>query len=244
MVRWIWAFIDRPLHRFEESAAFWTAVTGTRPSARRGDHGEFATLIPEAGDAYVELQGVFDQGGAHIDLEVEDVSAAVARAAGLGATAVADHGSWVVMRSPEGRPFCLLPWSGGSRRPPVTDGSRLDQVCLDISPSAYDEEVAFWEALTGWPLRQGALPEFMLLRAPGMPIRILLQRLGRDQAPAQAPTAHVDIACADAEATRARHERLGAVVAGRGSGWTVMRDPAGGVYCLTNRDPETGSLPT
>ncbi|WP_435876889.1 hypothetical protein [Streptomyces acidicola] len=28
-----------------------------------------------------------------------------------------------------------------------------------------------------------------------------------------------------------------------GAHWTVMRDPAGGTYCLTGRDPETGSLP-
>ena len=26
------------------------------------------------------------------------------------------------------------------------------------------------------------------------------------------------------------------------SHWTVMRDPAGGTYCLTARDPETGAL--
>ncbi|WP_405085059.1 hypothetical protein [Microbispora sp. NBC_01389] len=29
----------------------------------------------------------------------------------------------------------------------------------------------------------------------------------------------------------------------RGRHWIVTRDPAGGVYCLTGRDPETGSLP-
>ncbi|MGP4083372.1 VOC family protein, partial [Streptomyces sp. KR55] len=30
----------------------------------------------------------------------------------------------------------------------------------------------------------------------------------------------------------------------RGAHWTVMRDPAGGTYCLTGRDPETGRLPS
>jgi hypothetical protein len=27
-----------------------------------------------------------------------------------------------------------------------------------------------------------------------------------------------------------------------GARWVVMRDPAGGVYCLTARDPKTGGL--
>ena len=27
-----------------------------------------------------------------------------------------------------------------------------------------------------------------------------------------------------------------------GAHWTVLRDPAGGVYCLTARDPGTGTL--
>ncbi|NUO41489.1 MAG: hypothetical protein HOV82_05565, partial [Streptomyces sp.] len=56
-------------------------------------------------------------------------------------------------------------------------------------------------------------------------------------------SAHLDLACADIAATRARHEELGAAFVTRGVHWTVMRDPAGGVYCLTGRDPETGGLP-
>ncbi|MGV9240782.1 VOC family protein, partial [Streptomyces nigra] len=69
-------------------------------------------------------------------------------------------------------------------------------------------------------------------------VRILLQRLGEERP----PSAHVDLACADIAATRARHEELGAVSVADGAHWTVLRDPAGGVYCLTARDPGTGAL--
>ncbi|WP_182907431.1 VOC family protein [Microbispora sp. H13382] len=238
-VRRVLAFIDRPGERFGEAAAFWTAVTGTRLSPRRGDGGEFATLLPETGDACVKIQAVGDGGGAHLDLEVDDVRAAMARAVALGAAVADDHGDWAVLRSPEGRAFCLVPGEGTTRRPPVFAGTRLDQVCLDIAPGAYEEEVAFWAALTGWPPRRGSLPEFTVLAMPGMPVRILLQRLG--EGPGR--SAHIDLACADPDAARVRHERHGAVLVARGRHWLVMRDPAGGVYCLTRRDPETGSLP-
>ncbi|MEV7808505.1 VOC family protein [Microbispora sp. NPDC088329] len=143
-----------------------------------------------------------------------------------------------MLRSPEGRAFCLVPWEGAARRPPVIAGTRLDQVCLDIAPGAYEEEAAFWQALTGWPPRRGSLPEFTVLTTPGAPVRILLQRLGEGPG----GSAHVDLACTDAEAARLLHERHGATFVTRGHHWTVMRDPAGGVYCLTQRDPETGAL--
>ncbi|MFI9576723.1 VOC family protein [Microbispora rosea] len=238
-VRRVLAFIDRPGDRFEEASAFWTTVTGTRLSPRRGDDGEFATLLPASGDACVKIQAVGDGGGAHLDLEVDDVRASLTRAVALGAAVAADHGDWAVLRSPEGRAFCLVPGEGTTRRPPAFAGTRLDQVCLDIAPGAYEEEVAFWAALTGWSPRRGSLPEFTVLAMPEMPVRILLQRL--DKGPGR--SAHVDLACADPDAARVRHERHGAVLVTRGRHWLVMRDPAGGVYCLTRRDPETGSLP-
>lgn len=180
-------------------------------------------------------------GGAHIDLATEDVAALVARAVELGAEPAAPHEDWAVLRSPCGLPFCAVPWQGESARPPVVAGSRLDQVCLDVPPDAYDAEVAFWAALTRWESFPGSRPEFHVLRPPaGLPHRILLQRLDTERA----PSAHLDLACADIAEVRARHERLGAAFVADGSGWTVMRDPAGGTYCLTGRDPVTGGLRT
>jgi hypothetical protein len=244
VIRWIWAFIDRPLGRFEQAAAFWTTVTDSRLSTRRGSDGEFATLLPPSGHAAVKLQGVHGPGGAHLDLEVNDVPAAIDAARGLGGRVVAPHLGWAVMRSPGGQLFCLVPWDGAALRPPVVEhpdgtSSRLDQVCLDVSPAGYEVEKAFWTTLTGWRLHAGALPEFDLLKPPpGLPVRMLLQRLGSDRA----ASAHVDLACSDIQAARSWHERCGASVVGSRPHWIVMEDPAGGTYCLTARDPQTGRL--
>jgi hypothetical protein len=190
----------------------------------------------------VKLQGVESgDGGAHLDLAVEDVRRFVDGALRLGARTVADHQDWAVLRSPAGQAFCAVPWDGEAVRPPVVRGSRLDQVCLDVPPSRYATEVAFWSALlSDWTSRPGSLPEFHAVVPPaGLPVRVLLQRLG-DERPV---SAHLDLACTDVEATRADHERLGAVPVAGGAHWTVLRDPAGGTYCLTGRNPETGGLP-
>ncbi|WP_416956673.1 VOC family protein [Streptomyces sp. Agncl-13] len=241
-IRWTHAFVDRPLGLLGPAHAFWTAVTNTRLSEPRGEQGEFVTLLSEGADACVKVQGVeAGAGGAHLDFSVEDVPAFVGAALRLGAETVAEHDGWAVLRSPGGQLFCAVPWHGESVRPPVVAGSRLDQVSLDIGPGSYDAEVAFWSALLpDWASLAGALPEFHVLKPPpGLPIRILLQRLGEEHLAA----AHLDLACADIGAAVARHEELGATVVSHGKHWTVMRDPAGGVYCLTGRDPETGGLP-
>lgn len=252
-IRWTYAFVDRPAASFPRAHAFWTAVTDTRLSELRGEKGEFVTLLPGGGaDACVKVQGVdAGAGGAHLDFAVDDVPEFVASALRRGAGTVAEHEGWAVLRSPAGQLFCAVPWHGESVRPPVVRGSRLDQVCVDVPPSLYDTEVAFWSALlTGWASAPGSRPEFHVLRPPaGLPVRVLLQRLGEEHPGGEAPgreqaaSAHLDLACADIAATRARHEELGAAFVAQGTHWTVMRDPAGGVYCLTGRDPETGGLP-
>lgn len=252
-IRWTYAFVDRPAASFAQAHAFWAAVTDTRLSEFRGEQGEFVTLLPGGGaDACVKVQRVGSgAGGAHLDFAVDDVPEFVKSALQRGAGLAAEHDGWAVLRSPAGQLFCAVPWHGESVRPPVVRGSRLDQVCLDVPPSLYEVEVAFWsDLLTGWASAPGSRPEFHVLRPPaGLPVRILLQRLGEER-PGQerlgeghSASAHLDLACADIEATRARHEELGAVLLARGAHWTVMRDPAGGVYCLTGRDPETGGLP-
>ncbi|MFI1420810.1 VOC family protein [Streptomyces sp. NPDC020731] len=239
-IRWTYAFVDRPAASFGLAHAFWTVVTDTRPSGFRGEQGEFVTLLPEGGaDPCVKAQGVDSgSGGAHLDFSVDDAREFVRSALRLGAGVVAEHEGWAVLRSPAGQLFCAVPWHRESVRPPVVRGSRLDQVCVDVPPSLYDAEVVFWSGLLdGWESRPGSRPEFHVLAPPsGMPVRVLLQRLGEER-PA---SAHLDLACADVDAARAWHEELGASLVARGAHWTVMRDPAGGVYCLTGRDPKTG----
>jgi hypothetical protein len=68
------------------------------------------TLLPRSGHPSLKLQGVQGPGGVHLDLEVNDVPAAIDVARGVGATVVSQHPDWAVMRSPGGQLFCLTPW--------------------------------------------------------------------------------------------------------------------------------------
>ncbi|MGL5910814.1 MAG: VOC family protein, partial [Phycicoccus sp.] len=73
-----------------------------------------------------------------------------------------------------------------------------------------------------------------LERPRRIPFRLLLQRL--DDAGGTV-RAHVDLACTDRVASTVRHLALGARVLREREFWTVLSDPAGRVYCLTDRDP-------
>lgn len=251
MIRWLTAFLDLPASSFERDVAFWQTVTGTRLSAPRGRHDEFATLLPPTGDAFVKVQRI-DDGAArlHLDLHVDDVAEAAARAAALGATVVAEH-SYVVMRSPGGFVFCFVSHRSNGERPVPVEvpggGARslVDQVCVDVPADLFDAEAAFWTTLTGWEHRATGRPELeVLVRPTGMPLRILLQRLGTDD-PGDAARAHLDLACGEGrDVVTAWHRALGAEEVRRESRWTTLRDPAGLAYCLTARDPDTGLLPT
>ncbi|GAA1886316.1 hypothetical protein GCM10009837_04780 [Streptomyces durmitorensis] len=245
VIKWVYAFVDRPADRFAQAHTFWTAVTGTRLSAFRGEDDQFVTLLPDGADAFLKAQAVGGgSGGAHLDFAVEDVVAKACEAVALGATPVFAEEGLEVLRSPGGQLFCVVTWEGERVRPEplvAPDGttSRLDQVCLDVPPAVWEAEKAFWPAFTGWSARAGSRPEFHLVEPSAqLPIRILLQRL--DAGPGGA---HLDFSCSDPEADAVRHERLGAEALGRSPHWIVMRDPAGGTYCLTIRNPETGGLP-
>jgi hypothetical protein len=227
-VRWVTGFLDTPSRVAEP---FWQAVTGSQLSPRRGPGGAFATLVPAGGDAYLRVQDVGDgPARSHLDLHVEDVAAQAARAVALGAAVVLDDGDLVVLRSPAGLLFCLVAWHGEAVRP-AGGRSLVDQMCLDVPVAAFDAEADFWAALTGWPRRAGSLPEFdFLVRPDGMPLRLLLQRVG-----GTAAGMHVDLACTDRAAEVAWHQQLGAEVAAGYERWTTLRDPAGRAYCITDR---------
>lgn len=238
-VRWVWVFLDTAEADAGRSWEFWAEVTRSRLADRRGPRDEFSTLLPRTGDAWVKLQAVGDGGGVHVDLDVDvPLPEATEEAARLGATEVRRESDFVVMRSPAGFTFCLTSWANaGSASTQVRDGEPdlLDQVCIDVPSEHYTREVDFWESLTGWPKRPGSLPEFVSLTRPdGIPVRFLLQRLGEASGTARA---HVDLACRDRAASRDVHVAAGAEVVSEQEFWTVMHDPAGRTYCLTDRQP-------
>lgn len=241
---WVSAFLDFAPEHFDEGVRFWSALTTYDVSASRGVDGEFATLLPPDGDDFLRVQRLGDgPDRIHLDLHVSEPRPAADRATRLGATEVADRG-YVVMTSPAGVTFCFVSDAAGTRpRPrewPAGHTSLLDQVCIDIPKADYEAECAFWSELTGWGTRASSVsPEFRsLVRPAGHPLRFLLQRI--DEGPVGA---HFDWATSDRPAETARHEELGARVEAAYSHWTVLTDPLGRRYCITDRHPETGLPP-
>ena len=141
-VRWLTAFLDFPAGSFGAGVAFWREVTGSGLSPLRGAAGEFATLLPADGDAYLRVQRVADgSGGHHLDLHVDpaltSVEQAAERAVALGAKVLHREEGLVISASPAGFTFCLVRWHGESTVPgPVRlDGagaSRADAFWLDV----------------------------------------------------------------------------------------------------------------
>ncbi|GAA2529639.1 VOC family protein [Winogradskya humida] len=215
MIRWVYAVIERPAEQLDAAVAFWSAVTGTH------------RLHRDDADDWLEVRE--GDGGARLRFASDDVPALVAAAIGLGAT-TGDEPH--VLRSPAGLAFEVTQWEGETRLLPAGARSQLDQVCLDVALTAYPSEIDFWGELTGWQL-QSFPPQFRrLVRPQGIPVQILLQSTDDGST-----KAHLDIASADAEGDRRRHEALGATLVQDFPEWIVMRDPAAGIYCLTRRNP-------
>jgi len=250
---WVSAFLDLAPDEHERGVAFWQAVTGYGLSEPRGEHGEFATLVPPAGDDFLRVQRLGEgPSRIHLDLHVTDARAAAERAVALGARVVdRPEQGYVVLESPGGFTFCFVHHRASERPRPIAwpggHTSLVDQVCLDIPAARHDEECAFWGAVTGLPrVDRIRTDEFSRLSGEDrVAIQVLLQRLGEQDGPVRA---HLDLATTDRAAEVARHEELGArVVADFDRGWTVLAAPAGPAYCVTDRRPDgprqTGSHP-
>jgi Glyoxalase-like domain len=238
-------FLDLPAASFDAGTAFWCRVTGSRPSSRRGTDGEFATLLPHDGDAYLRVQRIGEgDGGTHLDLHLDPAEQPLADAAGeavrLGAWIRRQDDDLVVLDSPGGFSFCLTRWDGETRVPTpsdLDDGglARLDQLCLDIPAAMHDQERAFWAALTGRQLIATDPPEFSYLeREPGMPARLLFQHRAVSE-PGDRVRGHLDFAAADIERLAGRHTAAGASELARFPFWITLADPSGRAYCLTRR---------
>jgi hypothetical protein len=240
-VRWLTAFLDTPRSEATDPIPFWAQLTGAELSAPHGERGEFATLQPPGGDAYLWAQRIeAGEPGTHLDLHVPDVRAAPAEAVAAGAEHLADHDDVIVLRSPAGLVFCLAEQQDERTRPaPLTwpngASSQLDQICLDVPVAEFDAELAWWGRLTGWRPYADANSEFGRLDPPdSIALRLLVQRIDEGSA-----HMHLDFASSDRSLEVDRHRALGATLVVRRDGWTVLRDPVGREYCVTDRDPGT-----
>ncbi|TWH03201.1 hypothetical protein L615_001200000700 [Nocardioides sp. J9] len=238
--RWVTAFLDSAPEHHQHGVGFWQGATGYALSPPRGEHEEFATLLPPDGDAFLRVQRL--QSGpdrVHLDLHVADPRAAADAAVVAGAVELVDRGH-VVLASPGGLVFCFVD-SPASVRPSATvhpggSAARVDQVAIDVPRASYDAELAFWRTLTGWREHQSSIAaHFRFLLPPdGQPLGLLLQRLDEEDGPLRA---HLDWGTTDRAAETERHLALGARVLAVHSHWTVLTDPVGRTYCLTDADP-------
>jgi hypothetical protein len=236
---WVTAFLDLAPDEHEAGLALWERLTGYERSASRGPAGEFVSLVPPDGDDFLRVQRLGSgPSRVHLDLHVEDPFAAAEDAVRLGARIVADQGDYLTLTSPGGFTFCFVAHPAGRR--PLTGTSVADQVCLDIPPSRYDAEFAFWSEVTGWRERAPRPDNEFARLTPGadQPLQLLLQRLDAEE---DAVRAHLDWSADDRDAEVERHVALGASFVERFEGWTVMTGPAGVTYCVTGR--QTGVRP-
>ena len=236
-VRWVTAFLDTPQEQADQVESFWSRVTGYRLSPRRGARGEFASLLPADGDPHLLVQTVVQPtpGGLHLDLHTDDVRALAARAEGLGASVGRLDAGYVVCGSPGGMTFCVVGHAGSRAATPASwpgGRSMVDQVCLDIPPSRWEQECRFWAELTGWELvDEDEQDEFRRLRRPdGLALQLLLQRLDDEHA---VVVGHLDLGSDDYLAETDRHLALGATEVRRTPHWVTLRDPSGRLYCVT-----------
>jgi Glyoxalase-like domain len=243
--RWLTVFLDFPADAFDRGVDFWREATGCGLSSRRGAAGEFATLLPLSGDAYLRVQRVRDgAGGCHLDIHVDTAEISLQdvadRAVALGARVWHREEELIIAGSPGGFTFCLVRWHGECAVPgPLTadggDSTRVDTLCVDVPPEQFEQECAFWAALTGWASQPARVPGFTYLRQPPeLPVQILLQRL--DSAIAGQPArAHIDFGCTDRRGAVGPHLTLGSRVVAELTFWTVLADPTGREYCLVER---------
>lgn len=243
---WLSAFLDLQADQFDAGVRFWAAVTGYAVSPSRGDNDEFATLVPPDGDDFLRVQRLAaGPTRIHLDLGVTDPRRTADHAVAHGATELLDVGEYAVLRSPGGLIFCFVGHSGSRRPSPATwpggHRSAVYQVCLDLPAETYDAEAVFWaEILGATPQVLAARPEFAWLRGERQfALDVLLQRLEATTGPV---SAHLDFGTDDRPAEVSRQLALGAELLTTEQFWTVLRDPSGLVYCVTDRDPATGRL--
>ena len=226
-VRWLTVFLDFPADSFGARVAFWREVTGSTLSPFRGAAGEFATLLPADGDAYLRVQRVAGRsGGHHLDLHVDpalaSVEQAAERAVALGAKVLHRELGLVISASPGGFTFCLVRWHGEHSvpRPVRLDGggaSRADQFWLDVPTGSFERERSFWTALTGWEGQDGARSV----------------RLGFERSDGAGPvTGRLGFSCTDPARLAARHAAAGARILAVLPDQTEMADPVGRRYLL------------
>jgi hypothetical protein len=231
------AFLDFPAESYEQGLAFWQAATSQVPSAARGDHDEFRTLLPITGDDFLRVQRLGEgDTRVHLDLHVDDQTVARERAAELGARLVHDN-DYATFHSPAGVVFCTV--SQPCSRPPTPADwgghlSLIDRVGIDVPAALHPAECAFWSAMLGWPPVPGTGPGVVELARPeGQPLGLRLWAVPD----ATEVRVQLDVATDDRRAEVRRLTALGADKLAEGPAETLMQGPAGVSFRVSERLP-------
>ena len=93
----------------DRAARFWGEALGYR--IHRSDdpaEGNYVLLDTGPDELHIEVQSVDHPSRVHLDIEADDLDAAVARLKKLGANRVGKIKTWVVMEAPTGQRFCVV----------------------------------------------------------------------------------------------------------------------------------------
>ena len=101
--------IDCNTSDVDEAALFWARALG-RPvdAGHPGTRGNYRMLETPVDECIVQIQRVDHPSRVHLDIETDDIPAAVRRLEGIGATVVNVLERWVVMEAPTGQRFCVV----------------------------------------------------------------------------------------------------------------------------------------
>ena len=101
-------------------------------------------------------------------------------------------------------------------------------VVFDFEDDVHDAATEFWRVALMADLRRGhTYPEYHVLEHPAATGEVMIQRLG--EGPSRL---HLDIETDDPPAEIARLRTAGATIVAQHDEWTVLRDPAGLLFCV------------
>jgi len=118
----------------------------------------------------------------------------------------------------------------------MTHHSRLCAALVDVPDADYGATVEFWSGALGRTSSSDSQdPDYAEFGEVMPGLHLMIQRIG---GPARV---HLDIETDDIDAEVARLESLGAVLVEKVKAWSVMRDPAGLLFCVVA--PQTAAFP-
>jgi predicted enzyme related to lactoylglutathione lyase len=100
-------------------------------------------------------------------------------------------------------------------------------IVFDTSDAA--AAAAFWAAVAGGTLGDGATAEYATVERPGG-VNLAFNLVPETKSAKN--RLHVDLAASDLEAAEKHASSMGASVVARQDGWTTMQDPEGNEFCI------------